>query len=752
MILARRGLTSRPILAVTFVILGGILPARGADGPISPRTAVRGLSDPPSLSPAERLVREALAAELAGDNVRRDELLSQALEEDPNCRLARWQSGFVSVSEHWLTPEQVAKGLASDRTLAEYRRRRDVAASAGLFTRGDFNASASRPNDDRRKTSNTSVELYRSDALTPAGIAAHAELACWCRKNRLGDEERAHWTQVLLEQPGNQEAEARLGLKWFAGGLYTYAQIESLKQQRAAELKQWRDWKPTVLRWKEMLDSGTASNRDQAAAEMNEVKDPTIIPALEWIDASDSAKPPLSRDTATPFQREAIALIGRIPQQRATYSLVLHSVRLRQSEARAAAANELKKRPLHDFVPILLAGLANPIQFDWWAAFDPTVGLATYRASLSQETQDKIIKIEYSDTMTGLVPAGGNLVARTTTWVDVAHVSPDLVRSQRARDPTTLPGAKVTTSRTTTSDSPRPMQPRGLSSVPGATALANRTASLGESINEWNAKHEQINQCIVEVLKRTTMRSSAGENDDSDESDVIPNSASAKPATATADYWWDWWAGYNETPSPTKQIDVRRYARESFANPDRYSTMGAQASTQMYNSTTGQLVGPPPPPPSSSHSCFAAGTLVATAIGPVAIEGIRCGDRVLAQNADTGELAYKPVLETSKSPPSKLLRITTTRGAVRLTLGHPFWLEGKGWRMAKELAVGDRIHCLGGSALVTGIESLSGEPVYNLNVADFGTYFVGNGHLLVHDFTPRLPTPAAIPGYVADAR
>ena len=277
-------------------------------------------------------MREALTAELSGDNARRDELLAQALKEDPNCRPARWQSGFVSLDDHWLTPEQASQKFSSDRALADYRRRRDAAADAGLFARGNVHATVGSIAGTIRDSQSATAESFRSAALSSDGIAAHADLARWCRKNRLLDEERAHWTQVLLEQPGNREAESRLGLKWFAGGLYTNAQIDSLKQQRAAEFKQLQDWKPTVLRWKTMLDGGAAADRAMASAEMSEVKDPTIIPALEWVDASDSAKPPMTRDSATPFQREAIAVLGRTPEQRATYSLVLHSVLSRQSE------------------------------------------------------------------------------------------------------------------------------------------------------------------------------------------------------------------------------------------------------------------------------------------------------------------------------------------------------------------------------------------------------------------------------------
>ena len=37
---------------------------------------------------------------------------------------------------------------------------------------------------------------------------------------------------------------------------------------------------------------------------------------------------------------------------------------------------------------------------------------------------------------------------------------------------------------------------------------------------------------------------------------------------------------------------------------------------------------------------------------------------------------------------------------------------------------------------------------YNLIVADFDSYFVGDSAILVHDNTPRQPTSAVLPGLV----
>jgi len=48
----------------------------------------------------------------------------------------------------------------------------------------------------------------------------------------------------------------------------------------------------------------------------------------------------------------------------------------------------------------------------------------------------------------------------------------------------------------------------------------------------------------------------------------------------------------------------------------------------------------------STMKCFVAGTMVLTAAGLVAIENIKVGDKVIAANPETFEVAEKTVLET----------------------------------------------------------------------------------------------------------
>ncbi len=193
--------------------------------------------------------------------------------------------------------------------------------------------------------------------------------------------------------------------------------------------------------------------------------------------------------------------------------------------------------------------------------------------------------------------------------------------------------------------------------------------------------------------------------------------------------WWQWWQEYNEYHWPKPQY----YA---------YSTDYATYET---------------PPPAymlyrvpSRNSCFLAGTPVRTQSGLVAIETIQPGDRVLSQDQDSGELTYKIVLRTTLRPPAEMIKIKAGREEIVTTLGHPFWVSGHGWRMAKQLKEGDFLHSVGGAIRIHAVQPMPKQQAHNLVVADFNTYFVGQRGLLVHDNEYRRPTRAIVPGLTVE--
>ena len=94
------------------------------------------------------------------------------------------------------------------------------------------------------------------------------------------------------------------------------------------------------------------------------------------------------------------------------------------------------------------------------------------------------------------------------------------------------------------------------------------------------------------------------------------------------------------------------------------------------------------------------------------------------------------VKEVLRRETDELLHIETGNGDVDATTSHPFYVVGRGWVAAGDLVVGDSIRALSGDVrTVTALrlEKLESPiPVYNLDVEDFDTYFVGSG-VLVHN-------------------
>ena len=132
-------------------------------------------------------------------------------------------------------------------------------------------------------------------------------------------------------------------------------------------------------------------------------------------------------------------------------------------------------------------------------------------------------------------------------------------------------------------------------------------------------------------------------------------------------------------------------------------------------------------------SCFAAGTPVHGIDGPLPIERVRVGDRVLTQDTATGLLSFQPVVAVYHNPPSATLRIDLGGEPVIATGIHRFWSADRGWVMARDLKPGDRVRTVGGLVTVRGVKDDLDQLVYNLEVARGGSFFVGRCGALVHD-------------------
>ena len=136
-------------------------------------------------------------------------------------------------------------------------------------------------------------------------------------------------------------------------------------------------------------------------------------------------------------------------------------------------------------------------------------------------------------------------------------------------------------------------------------------------------------------------------------------------------------------------------------------------------------------------SCFVAGTLVMAVVGMVAIETIKSGDKVISTDPETMETSPKTVLETYIREVTTLVHLTVNGEEIVTTVDHPFYVKNQGFIKAGELIVGDELLDVTGNILL--VENfdvgLTDKPVkvYNFQVEDFHTYYVGENNILVHN-------------------
>jgi hypothetical protein len=456
------------------------------------------------------------------------------------------------------------------------------------------------------------------------------------------------------------------------------ATIDTLQRQAATYQKQFEQWADTVQNWADGLANGRARQREYIREQIKEVLDVTTIPALEQQFAT------LSERTAL----ELTTLLGSLRDHEATVSLVRQSLYSQWPSVRKSAAEQLKQRPLFDYVPLLLQALTPPIQTRFAVNVGPD-GLVRHRHQFFREGagENYLLDASYVGVPVG-VPIGVLRINRTGVPIDDPQLGGQRVRNRQANR-----------RRIAQAD-------REAAIVRELVAVnqAVQSAKIERNVAVANQQIAAANQVIFAALEESTGQVGV---------EASPNG------------WWGWWQDYTET---------------------------YQGEKPTYRQTNAQFV--PHFVPCIyvvSTSCFPAGTAVRTLDGMKNIEEVRVGDRVLSQDVESGELAFKLVLQTTQRPPSELLEIELGEATLATTKGHPFWVNGVGWRMAKQLQSGDQVHTLNGGLKVRRVEALAPAAAFNLVVADFNSYFVGTTQALVHDNTYRKPTRAVTPGLARDA-
>ncbi|SEK79639.1 RHS repeat-associated core domain-containing protein [Stigmatella aurantiaca] len=150
--------------------------------------------------------------------------------------------------------------------------------------------------------------------------------------------------------------------------------------------------------------------------------------------------------------------------------------------------------------------------------------------------------------------------------------------------------------------------------------------------------------------------------------------------------------------------------------------------------------------------CFVAGTPVVTSEGLRPIEQLQPGDLVWSRDEGSGVSDWRPVVRTFTTPGQQVLRLELTdaegqHSVLGVTGEHPFWVREQGWVAASALLPGQQVARAHGGWLKVGSATWeqARATVFNFEVAEFHTYFVGEAGAWVHNTCRPNKTPAPPP-------
>lgn len=133
-------------------------------------------------------------------------------------------------------------------------------------------------------------------------------------------------------------------------------------------------------------------------------------------------------------------------------------------------------------------------------------------------------------------------------------------------------------------------------------------------------------------------------------------------------------------------------------------------------------------------ACFPEGTPIHTENIIKNIEDIVVGDRVWAFNEETGEMAIQEVTATMQRVVDATVFIKLEGGIIETTAEHPFFTK-EGWKDAADLTPNDKVQTKDKEwkAVKSQRFEYQKKKVYNFEVANWHTYFVGALAWLVHN-------------------
>lgn len=616
-----------------------------------------------ALDKASDYVAEAMQREMYGLADEREELLQAASRLAPELPSARWQQGMLrNQRNQWQSVDDMIADPLWQNRLARYDRKR----SEFIDT----------PNEQ-------------------------FALANWCIDEKLPLQARGHLERVIELDPNHAAARRMLGYQNIAGRWTTVDELQAEDRERADRTASVQKYRATLQKIVAKMHRGSQLQRDSAKAELFSIRDVDAVYAVEQIVSTGGpALATIAVEWLAQLTEGTITSDSRKPkngsnersrlvfQSIVTQSLARHAVMHDSLFVREQAANALRDRDMHSYVPTLLGSMSTPIKAEW-AVIPLQGGRIGTQQVFVRETQDRrevaLLQADFR--------RQPNSANQRLSEVERNAITDEAVRRTQAQ-------------------------------------IAEELSENLTAVEEQNRITKEINDRICWVLAVATQQK--------------------LEASPTA--WWDWWTKHNEllvaTEKPTMwsqdyQQNVIVDSQLPTQGPQLVTPTSIERLERPTNTQVRRIAGTPG---TGRFDCLVAGTPVWTASGPVAIEKIRIGDLVYAQDPITGELALRPAIRATKRPAGPLVTIEVEGQTISCSGGHVFWVCGEGWRKASQLSSGMVLHSMNGPVRVSVVDAKGNAETFNLIVADFHSYFVGESRILSHDLTMRRPASTLIPG------
>lgn len=377
-----------------------------------------------------------------------------------------WQAGYLSSGKQWLPFEQTIAAGTSAAKLDEYQSMRDRLSDK------------------------------------PHG---HWQLAVWCKKNGLHDQERVHLMQVLDDKDPGVDLETvyeRLGCQKIGNDWVSPQARRDSEAQQAEMEESYKYWHSKLETIQQQLE-GSSKQVAVAQKHLAEISQTSAVPTIVSVLCMAGPSP----------AEYGVKTLSQIRGYQASRAIAGQAVFSPWRHVRSIATDLLKSRLIDEYAPDLLLVLAKPIrttiqgeQRNLEAIPNGGHGVTTSGLNVdyvwADETQDKV-QVGFRRLVPFWLPPGSyQVVSVRRPWIAGFY------------------------------DASGKRLPVDLNSV--FQAMEEQKVALDRVAEEINDRRATLNERVGKVLSTST----------------------GQPMSDDPKVWWDWWTTYSNVAAPTQKSVV----------------------------------------------------------------------------------------------------------------------------------------------------------------------------------------------------